>query len=78
MGRIAQLGVSVGTVIIMLKRRRKIILKMSYIAAIAIDEDLGNEKMRDLDVIMVGYLGMRLETQTKMLKRVKMKLGRKS
>ena len=78
MGRIAQLGVSVGTVIIMLKRRRKIILEMSYIAAIAIDEDLGNEKMRDLDVIMVGYLGMRLETQTKMLKRVKMKLGRKS
>ena len=57
MGRIAQLGVSVGTVIIMLKRRRKIILKMSYIAAIAIDEDLGNEKMRDLDVIMDWVFG---------------------
>ena len=51
---------------------------MSYIAAIAIDENLGNEKRRDLDDIMVGYLGVRLETQTKILKRVAMKLGRKS
>ena len=39
------------------------------LATIAIDEDLGNEKRRDLDDIMDwGYLGVRLETQTKILK----------
>ena len=61
--------------IIMHKRRRERLLKISYIAAIAIDEDLGNEKRRDLDDIMDG---VRLETQTKILKRVGRKLGRKS
>ena len=39
------------------KRRREWLLKMSYIAAIAIDEDLGNEKRRDLDDIMDWVFG---------------------